>query len=127
MFACQVPDRVSIQCHCLATGLRVGVLTLMAAPALKRALCTLTAKHFVRLGLTVGPQLPSLQYIYIYESFMSYPSSMDMEDRLGGWEVLVAERVKVEILLFASKDLHIFQDLDPLDSLQHSWHVWGWN
>jgi hypothetical protein len=52
---------------------------------------------------------------------------MDMEDRLGGWEVLVAERVKVEILLVASKDLHIFQDLDPLDSLQHSWHVWGWN
>ena len=62
-----------------------------------------------------------------HESFMSYPSSMDMEDRLGGWEVLVAERVKVEILLVASKDLHIFQDLDPLDSLQHSWHVWGWN
>jgi hypothetical protein len=29
--------------------------------------------------------------------------------------------------LVASKDLHIFQDLDPLDSLQHSWHVWGWN
>ena len=51
-----------------------------------------------------------------------------MEDGLGGWEVtacyLLSASLKVEILLVASKDLHIFEDLDQLDSLQQSWHVW---
>ena len=60
-------DRVGIHLPFLANWFKGGrrrfngYVSMAALALVKRAHCTLTAKHFVRLSLTVGPQLPSLQ------------------------------------------------------------------
>lgn len=63
-------------------------------------------------------------YMNMPQNFMGLPNRGESRTESQEHAAIVRKATcsttnQVEILLVASKDLHIFQDLDPLDSLQH--------